>query len=95
MTPSQTIQHSVSSQSQSLYLTIIFPKEGTNSKSTVSCKFFPAEPAAFASVSLDRGREVFESEEKELMNEVRRLREKLAMESRNKKAPVTEEERPH
>ncbi len=41
----------------------------------------------FITVSLDRGRDKFENEERELMHEVRRLREKLAVESRNKKPP--------
>ena len=40
-------------------------------------------------VSLDRGRARFDEGEKELMSEVRRLRSKLALDSRNRKPPTT------
>ena len=38
-------------------------------------------------VSLDRGRETFEEQERAMMQEVRRLREKLATEGRHMKPP--------
>ena len=41
----------------------------------------------FVTVSLDRGRHEFENRERELMDDVRRMRQKLARESRMKRPP--------